>query len=114
MKMMNIAIFGGQCGDVCGISDCDFEARPIFGCKDNESLSDDSDERSDYNSEAIHSKSDGTESCSSIASSIGSVSVGGNGNKARFSGTDDDDESSIENSIQLNTMSDQCINCQRH
>jgi hypothetical protein len=119
-------IFGCQdndssSGDVCGISDCDFEARPIVGCKNNESLSDDSDERSDCDSEAIHSKSDGTESCSSIASSIGAVSVGGNavlvggnGNNARFSGSDDDDELSVENSTQLNTMSDQCINCQWH
>jgi hypothetical protein len=31
--------------------------------------------------------------------------VGGNGN---------DDELSIENSIQLNTMSDHCSNCQQH
>jgi hypothetical protein len=90
--------------DVDGISDCDFEVRPILGCKDNESLLDDSDERSDCNSEAIYSKS-------SIASSTGTVLVGGNGNNARFSGSDDDDESSIENSIQLNTISDQCINC---
>jgi hypothetical protein len=82
-------IFGFQdddssSGDIGGISDCDFEARLIFGCKDNESLSDDSNERSDCNSEAIHSKSDGTEGCSSIASSTGTVSVGGNGNNARF------------------------------
>ena len=109
-------IFGCQdddssSSDVCGTSDCDFEARPIFECKDNESSSDDSDERSDCNSEAIHSESDGTESCSSIASSIGVVLVGGNGNNARFSGSDDDDKSSIENSTQLNTMSNQCINC---
>jgi hypothetical protein len=109
-------IFGCQdddssSSDIGGISDCDFEARPIFGCKDNESLSDDSNERSDCNSEAIHSKSDGTESCSSIASSTGAVSVGGNGNNARFSGSDDDDQLSIENSTQLNTMSNQCINC---
>jgi hypothetical protein len=96
---------------VDGISDCDFEARPILRCKDNESLSDDSNERSDCISEAIHSNSDGTESSSSIASSTGTVLVGGNGNNARFSGSDDHDESSIENSIQLNTMSDQCINC---
>jgi hypothetical protein len=111
-------IFGCQdddssSGDVCGISDCDFEARPIFGCKDNESLSDDSNERSDCDSEAIHSESDGTESCSRIASSTGTVLVGDNGNNARFSGSDDD-KSSIENSTQLNTMSDQCINCQQH
>jgi hypothetical protein len=98
--------------DIEGISDCDFEARPILGCKDNESSSDDSDERSDCNSEAIHSKSDGTESSSSIASSTGAVLVGGNGNNARFPGSDNDDKSSIENSIQLNTISDQCINCQ--
>jgi hypothetical protein len=108
--------------DVDGISDCDFEARPIFGCKDNESSSDDSNERSDCNSEAIHSKSDGTESSSIIASSTGTVLVGGSGNSARFSGSDDDDkldednfdnESSllIENSIQFNTMSDHCTNC---
>jgi hypothetical protein len=97
--------------DIDGISDCDFEARPILGCKDNESSSDDSNERSDCNSEAIHSKSDRTESSSSIVSSTGTVSVGGYGNNTRFSGSDDDDKSSIENSIQLNTMSDQCINC---
>jgi hypothetical protein len=54
-----------------GISDCDFEGRPIFGCKYNESSFDDSNERSDCDSEAIHSKSDGTESSSSISSSQG-------------------------------------------
>jgi hypothetical protein len=108
--------------DVDGISDCDFEARPIFGCKDNESSSDDSNERSDCNSEAIHSKSDGTESSSIITSSTGTVLVGGIGNSARFSGSDDDDELDedkfdnessllIENSIQFNTMSDHCTNC---
>jgi hypothetical protein len=94
--------------------------RPIFGCKDDDSSSDDVDGISD--SEAIHSKSDGTESSSIIASSTGTVSVGGSGNSARFSGSDDDDkldednfdnESSllIENSIQFNTMSDHCTNC---
>jgi hypothetical protein len=42
--------------DVDRISDCDFEVRPIFGCKDNESLSDESNERCDCDSEAIHSE----------------------------------------------------------
>jgi hypothetical protein len=82
---------------LAGISDCDFEVRPIFGCEDNESLSDDCLERSDCNSEAIHRESDGTESSSSIASSKGAVSVGGNGNSARFSGSDDDDELDEDN-----------------
>jgi hypothetical protein len=74
--------------DVDGISDGDFEARPIFGCKDNNSLSEDSDDISDCNSEAIGSNSDGTERSSSIASSTGAVLVSGNGNSTRSGGSD--------------------------
>jgi hypothetical protein len=55
-------------------------------------------------------------------SSTDAVSVGGNGNRARSSGSDDvdkldeddlDNESSlwIENSIQSNIMNDHCTNC---
>jgi hypothetical protein len=85
--------------DVDVISDCDFEVRLIFGCEDNESLSDDCLESSDCNSEAIHSKSDGTECPSSIASSTGAVLVGGNGNSTRCSGSDDDElvEDNLDN-----------------
>jgi hypothetical protein len=44
--------------------------RPIFGCKDHGSLSEDSDEISDCDSEAIQSNSDSTESSSRVASII--------------------------------------------
>ncbi len=84
--------------DIDGISDCNSEARPIFGCKDNDSLSEDSDEISDCDSEAICSKIDSTESSSSIASSMDAVLVGGNGNSTRSSGSDDVDELDEDNS----------------
>jgi hypothetical protein len=94
----------------------------MFGCKDNDSSSDDSNEISDCNSEAIGSNSDGTERSCSIASSTGAVLVGGNGNSTRSGGSDAvdeldkddlDNESSLSNanSVQLNTMSDHCTNC---
>jgi hypothetical protein len=70
----------------------------------------------------IHSKRDSTESSGNIMSSTDAVLVGGNGNRARSSGSDDvdkldeddlDNESSllIENSIQSNIMNDHCTNC---
>jgi hypothetical protein len=49
---------------------------PIFGCKDNDSSSEDSHRISDCNSEEI-CNSDSTESFISIVSSMDTVSVGG-------------------------------------
>jgi hypothetical protein len=52
--------------------------RPIYGCKDNESSSEDSNETSDCDSEAIRSNSDSTESFSRVASFTDAVLVRGN------------------------------------